>query len=41
MRLRTGDCNENDWNQLLTRQASMVKNLADFRDAIRLYYSRS
>ena len=38
-RLRTGDCNQNDWNLLLRRQPSMVKDIAYFKDAIRLYYS--
>lgn len=39
MRLRTGDCNQDDWNLLLTRQPSKVKNITDFKDTIRLYYS--
>ena len=39
MRLRTGDCNQDDWNLLLTRQPSKVKNITEFKDAIRLYYS--
>ena len=39
MRLRTGDCNQDDWNLLLTRQPSQVKNITDFKGAIRLYYS--
>lgn len=37
--LRTGDCNQNDWNLLLSRQPSMVKDIAYFKDAIRLYYN--
>lgn len=39
MRLHTGDCNQDDWNLLLPRQPSKMKNITDFKDAIRLYYS--
>lgn len=39
MRLRTGDCNQDDWNLLLTRQQPKVKNITEFKGAIRLYYS--
>ena len=39
MCLRTGDCTENDWNRLSSRQLSMVKDVVEFTDAIRLYYS--
>jgi len=38
-RLRTGDCNQDDWNLLLSRQPSMVKDIANFKDAVRLFYS--
>lgn len=38
-RLRTGDCTENDWILLLTRQPSTIDNIAAFKDTIRLYYS--
>ena len=39
MRLRTGDCNEEDWKLLLTRQPSKAENVAEFQDATRLYFS--
>ena len=39
MRLRTGDCTEEDWKLLLTRQPSNEPKLTEFRDAIRLYFS--
>ena len=38
-RLRTGDCNKDDWNLLLTRQPSTAPNITEFENAIRLYYS--
>ena len=38
-RLRTGDCNKDDWNLLLTRQPSTAPNVTEFENAIRLYYS--
>ena len=38
-RLRTGDCTQNDWTLLLTRQPSTVHNISAFKDAVRLYYS--
>ena len=38
-RLRTGDCTQNDWTLLLTRQLSTVHNICAFKDAVRLYYS--
>ena len=38
-RLRTGDSNEDDWRLLLTRQPSLANNIAEFSNAIRLYYS--
>lgn len=37
MHLRTGDCNEDDWKLLLTRQPSVIKDLDHFKDATRLY----
>ena len=39
MRLRTGDCNEEDWKLLLTRQPSKAENIAEFQYATRLYFS--
>ena len=39
MRLRTRDCNEEDWKLLLTRQPSKAENIAAFQDATRLYFS--
>ena len=39
MCLRTGDSTEEHWRQLLWRQPSAVRNLNDFEDATRLYYS--
>ena len=38
-RLGTGDCNTDDWKLLLTRQPLIVKNINEFDNAIRLYYS--
>ena len=38
-RLRTGDCNKDDWNLLLTHQPSTAPNITEFENAIRLYYS--
>ena len=38
-RLRSGDSTCNDWNLLLTRQPNRVKNLDDFENGTRLYYS--
>lgn len=38
-RLRTGDCTENDWTLLLTRQPSTIHNITAFKDTVRLYYS--
>ena len=38
-RLRTGDCTQNDWTLLLTRQPSIVDNISAFKDAVRLYHS--
>ena len=39
MRLRTGDCNEEDWELLLERQPSKEDNLQQFKSATRLYFS--
>ena len=39
MRLRTGDCTEQDWKLLLTRQPSNTTNLTEFQNATRLYFS--
>lgn len=39
MRLRTGDCNEEDWKLLLKRQPSKEDNLVQFKSATRLYFS--
>ena len=39
MRLRTGDCNDEDWNLLLTRQPSKAQNIAEFHNATRLYFT--
>ena len=39
MRLRTGDCTEQDWKLLLTRQPTNAPNLVEFQDATRLYFS--
>ena len=38
-RLRRGDCTQNDWTLLLTRQPSIVDNISAFKDTVRLYYS--
>ena len=38
-RLPTGDCTQNDWTLLLTRQPSIVDNITAFKDTVRLYYS--
>ena len=38
MRLRTGDSTEQDWQLLLSRQPSLVANLNEFDDAIKLFY---
>ena len=38
-RLRTGNCNKDDWNLLLTRQPLIAQNITEFEHAIRLYYS--
>ena len=40
MRLRTGDCTEQDWKLLLTRQPTNAPNLVEFQDATRLYFSK-
>ena len=40
-RLRNGDCTQEDWQLLLTRQPSKVQNLNDFHDAIRLFYGNN
>lgn len=39
MRLRTGDCTEQDWKLLLTQQSTNAPNLVEFQDATRLYFS--
>ena len=39
MRLRTGDCTEQDWKLLLTRQPSNTTNLTEFQNATRLHFS--
>ena len=39
LRLRKGDSTETDWKFLLSRQPTNVPNIADFGDAIRLFYS--
>lgn len=39
MRLRTGDCTEQDWKLLLTRQPTNAPNLVEFQNATRLYFS--
>ena len=39
MRLRTGDCTEQDWKLLLTRQPTNASNLSEFKDATWLYFS--
>ena len=39
MRLRTGECTEQDWKLLLTRQPTNAPNLVEFQDATRLYFS--
>ena len=39
MGLRTGDCNNDDWNLLLTRQPSKAQNIAEFHNATRLYFT--
>ena len=39
-RPRTGDSIEEDWKLLLTRQPLFVKNVADFDDAIKLYFKQ-
>ncbi len=39
MRLRTGECTEQDWKLLLTRQPTNVPNVSEFQDATRLYFS--
>ena len=39
LRLRKGDSTNEDWQLLLTRQPSNIKNLSQFDDATRLYYS--
>ena len=38
-RLRTGDSTENDWKILLTRQPVAVRDIDDFQDCTRLYFS--
>jgi len=38
MRLRTGDSTEEDWRLLLSHQPSLVANLNEFDDAIKLFY---
>ena len=38
-RLRTGESTKSDWEQLLTRQPSHIDNLAEFEDAIRLFFA--
>ena len=40
LRLRKGQSTINDWKLLLTRQPNTVHNLSDFKDAIRLFYSK-
>ena len=37
--LRTGDSIKADWEMRLTRQPSQVKNIAQFQDAIRLFFA--
>lgn len=39
-RLRTGDSNQDDWKLLLTQQPAIIKDMTEFRDSIRLYYSK-
>ena len=38
MQLRTGDSTEQDWQLLLSRQPSLVANLDEFDNAIKLFY---
>lgn len=38
MRLRTGDSTVQDWQLLLSRQPSLVENLDEFDNAIKLFY---
>ena len=38
-RIRTGDSTQADWKLLLTRQPSLISDLSQFQDAIRLFYS--
>ena len=38
-RLRTGDCTQDDWRILLTRQPSSAGNITELKDSLRLYYS--
>ncbi len=38
-RLRKGESTTEDWDVLLSRQPSRISNLAEFKDAIRLFYS--
>ena len=37
-RLRTADSTIEDWQLLLERQPSLVENIDDFKDAVRLYF---
>jgi ATP-dependent exoDNAse (exonuclease V) alpha subunit len=39
LRLRKGESTTEDWEVLLSRQPSRISNLAEFKDAIRLFYS--
>ena len=39
LRLRKGESTLDDWKLLLTRQPASVENLAEFNNAIRLFYS--
>ena len=39
LRLRKGESTAEDWEVLLSRQPSGISNLAEFKDAIRLFYS--
>ena len=40
-RLRLGESTEDNWKLLLTRKPSAVENIDDFKDAIRLFFSKT
>ena len=41
LRLRNGETTQDDWKQLLARQPSKVRDIDNFQDVARLYYTNA